>query len=256
MDMHFTDSHAHLSSMDDIDALIARALAATVGSIINVCSDIKSLQKGEEVKRQFPFLLNAGATSPHDVEKDGERDFSIFASFAKSNKLVAVGEIGLDYFYKNSSVKMQRIFLIRYFQLAVDSALPVILHCRDAFHDLFSISDDYFRHNNGWGRGVIHCFTGKSADLEAALLRGWLISFSGIITYPKNEELRQIVKNTPINSILIESDSPYLAPQKYRGNQNEPAYIVETAKVIADIKELPLEVIASKTSQNAKLLFK
>jgi len=166
---------------------------------------------------------------------------------AKEKKLIAIGETGLDYFYGLSKKDLQKKYLINYFRLAIKHKLPLILHCRDAFLDLFEIADKEFVDQ----KALLHCFTGTQKEVRNVLDRGWYVSFSGIITFKNSNDLIEIVKICPLDRILIETDSPLLAPQSKRGKLNEPAYVVETAQMIASIKNVSLEEIAKITFDNA-----
>ncbi len=245
------DSHAHLTSpelLPDVDAIVQRALDAGVEAMINICTDAASLEAGLALRKRFPAVYNTAATTPHDVAKEGESFFPLVERHAKD--LVAIGETGLDYFYAHSPQDVQRAFLSRYFALAKKVGLPLIFHCRDAFHDLFSMSDAEYG-----GKAVLHCFTGTIEDARGVLDRGWYLSLSGIVTFKKSEALREVAKFVPIEKLLIETDAPYLAPQRYRGSRNEPAYIAETAAVIAAVKGVSAEMLSEQTAQNARQFF-
>ncbi|MBX7067073.1 MAG: TatD family hydrolase [Parachlamydiales bacterium] len=253
--MHYFDSHAHLSGpeiLPHIDGVMQRAKLAGVTRVLNICTDPQTLKDGLVLEKKFNGLRNAGATTPHDVEKEGEECFSIFREAAISGKLVAVGETGLEYFYKELDRKIQQRFLIRYLHLAQECSLPVIFHCREAFADLFSITDGEYAKN---ASAVLHCFTGSIQEAEEVLSRGWFLSLSGIVTFKKSEMLREVAKIAPLNQLLIETDAPYLSPQSKRGKPNEPAYLPETAKVIAEVKGISLEELAKATFSNAANLF-
>lgn len=252
--MHFFDSHAHLSSKEvlpQIDGVIMRAKVAKVSHMINICTDEMTLREGLKLEERFPQVRNAGATTPHDVEKEGEKVFPIFAEAAKGGKLVAVGETGLEYFYKELDREVQKRFLVKYLHLAQECNLPVIFHCREAFDDLFAITDAEYK-----GRAILHCFTGNVKEAEGVLKRGWHLSLSGIVTFKKSEELREVAKMVPLNQLLIETDTPYLAPNSKRGKQNEPAFMPETARCIAEAKGIAVEEVARATFENAVALFK
>ena len=188
---------------------------------------------------------------PHDVEREGESAFDSFAQAARSHLLAAIGETGLDFYYKHSNPLIQKEFLVRYLYLAIECKLPVIFHCRQAFDDLFAITD---QHYSKGAPAILHCFTGTLGEAKAVLERGWMISFSGIITYKNSEPLRDVARFVPLESILIETDSPYLAPQSKRGQPNEPSFIVETARCLADLKKVSLEEIARTTTANVQKL--
>ncbi|MBI3508543.1 MAG: TatD family hydrolase [Chlamydiia bacterium] len=253
--MNFFDSHAHLSSSDvwpEIDAILERAKGAHVGHILNICTDPATLKRGLLLCHRDPFICNAGATTPHDVLTEGESAFPIFAEAARNKQIVAVGETGLDYHYEHSPKEIQKKFLIRYLHLAAECCLPAIFHCRDAFADLFAIADQEFPSQC---KAALHCFTGNRKEAEEVLKRGWYLSFSGILTFKKSEELRAIAKETPLSQLLIETDTPYLAPQSCRGSRNEPAFIVETAACIAQQKGIALQEVVIASCNNAKNLF-
>jgi TatD DNase family protein len=173
MEIHFFDSHAHLSIpevLPHIEPIMTRATQAGVTKVLNICTDPASLKEGLRLEKQFSGLKNAGATTPHDVEKEGEEAFPIFAEAARQKKLVAVGETGLEYYYKELDRPTQKRFLIRYLHLAQECKLPVIFHCREAFDDLFAITDLEY------GKGlpaILHCFTGTLAEAEGVIARGW-----------------------------------------------------------------------------------
>lgn len=243
------DSHAHLTfSGLDTKALLERAQKAGVSKIVNICTNPDELKRGIALKKDYPWIYNVASTTPHDVSKEGEQHFEFFKNHTE--QLVAIGETGLDYYYEHSDKETQQKFLRRYFQLAKKVNLPVVIHCRDAFADFFKIQDEEFD-----GPGVLHCFTGNMEDAHQVIERGWFLSLSGIVTFKKSVELQEVAKMVPLHQLLIETDTPYLAPMPYRGKPNEPAYLVETAKFIADLREMSFEELTDQTAQNASLLF-
>lgn len=253
--MRFFDSHAHLSSAEVlplIDAVVTRAKLAGVSKMINICTNLETLQNGFKLEQTFPEIKNAGATTPHDVEKEGEEMFPIFADAARKKKLVAVGETGLDYYYKELNSDVQKRFLRKYLHLALECKLPVIFHCREAFADLFAVADaDYAK----GAPAILHCFTGTVKEAEEVFKRDWHLSMSGIITFKKSDVLREVAEMAPLHRLLIETDTPYLAPQSKRGRQNEPAFLPEIARVIAAAKGISVEEVAKATFENAGRLF-
>ncbi len=166
-----------------------------------------------------------------------------------------MGETGLDYHYEHSNRSIQQQFLVRYLHFALECNLPVIIHCREAFTDLFTLLDAEYQLKGKLAPGVLHCFTGTMAEAEEVLKRGWMLSLSGIVTFKKSLELQQVAREIPLEQLLIETDTPYLAPQKYRGKPNEPAYLVETASFIASLKGLSVEEVAAVTTSNAQKIF-
>lgn len=257
--MNFFDSHAHLSSdtiFDNADAVLERACAVGVTSIINICTDAITLERGLALANKYPWVYNAAATTPHDVAAEGEQLFPLMEKHARNGELVAVGETGLDYFHNHSPRDLQQHFLRRYLKLALDCRLPVVIHCRDAFADLFAILDEHFLVNGKHAPGILHCFTGTAAEAAEVIARGWFLSVSGIATFKKSEALREAIKIVPLDRLLIETDTPYLAPQSRRGKVNEPSFLPETASTIAGIKEVSLETLAHATYENACAAFK
>lgn len=252
--IHFFDSHAHLSSpevLPQIEEVLSRARAAGVSRMLNICTDLSTLEQGLKLAEAHPEVLNAGATTPHDVESEGELAFSAFEKAALAGRLSAVGETGLDYHYEHSPKEKQKAFLIRYLHLAAKCRRPAIFHCREAFADLFEIADAEYPKG---APAILHCFTGTLQEAREVVKRGWHVSFSGIVTFKKSEELREAAKWVPLSQLLIETDTPYLAPQSRRGRQNEPAFLPETARAIAGVRGISLEELAEASFANAEFL--
>lgn len=250
----FADSHAHLTCdpvYENIDELLDRAYVQNVDTIINIAIDKISLERALVYKSSVVSLYHSGATTPHDVEEDGERFFSHFEKAAKEGKLVAIGETGLDYYYEHSNRDIQQEYFIKYLSLAKESNLPVIIHCRDAFKDFFRLVDEYYNQTTV----LMHCFTGSKEEAKEAIARGFTISFSGILTFKRSGELRQIAKCVPLEKTLIETDTPYLAPQSKRGKPNEPSFLPEIAETLAVIHNGKTEDIAALTRENTYRFF-
>jgi len=257
--MTFIDSHAHLTSKNvfpQIEGILSRAQQAGVSAIVNICTDRETLQNGLKLHESTPWVYNSASTTPHDVEKEGAEVFPLVVEQAKSGNLVAIGETGLDYHYTHSPVETQKTYLRKYLHLALECNLPVIIHCRDAFSDFFEILDQEYVVQGRHAPGVLHCFTGTVAEAEEVVARGWYLSLSGIVTFKKSLVLQEVAKRVPLENLLIETDTPYLAPQSRRGHPNEPAFLIETASCIAAFKQLTINEIANSTSNNAKALFK
>tara|TARA_A100001015_G_scaffold144967_1_gene160795 strand:- start:466 stop:1245 length:780 start_codon:yes stop_codon:yes gene_type:complete len=252
------DSHAHLTCdtlYPQIHTLLDGAHKAKVEMIINICTCPKTLERGVQLKETYPWIYNVAATTPHDVEKEGEEVFPHMEKAAREGSIVAVGETGLDYYYEHSNRVIQQEFLKRYLRLALEYSLPVVIHCRDAFKDFFRILDEHYLVDGKHGPGILHCFTGTLEEAHEVINRNWYLSLSGIATYKKSEELRRVAKEIPLNRLLIETDSPYLAPQKKRGKVNEPAFISYTAEVLAEVRGVSTEELARQTTLNAKRVF-
>jgi len=251
--MIITDSHAHLTStalLPQVDQILEHAKVASVCRIVNICTDEQTLLDGLTLAARTNLVFNAAATTPHDVAKEGASFFPFVEKAAKEKKLVAIGETGLDYFYEHSPREQQQEYLIRYFALAQDTGLPLIIHCRDAFSDLFRLADAHYK-----GPLLLHCFTGTQEEAKEGIARGWKISMSGILTYKKSQELRDVAVIIPNENLFIETDAPFLAPQSKRGQQNQPAFIVETLQTLADLKKVSLQEMATITTENAMQFF-
>lgn len=255
----YIDSHAHLTSesvLPDIAALLARAKSAGLRAVVNICTDKKSLEEGIELAKHYPWIFNAAATTPHDVSKEGEELFPIMEQAARSGALVAVGETGLDYYYEHSDREMQKDFLRRYLRLAKECDLPVVIHCREAFRDFFEILDKEYTSQGKHLPGVLHCFTGTPEEARQVIDRGWYLSLSGIVTFKKSEILKEVARFVPLEQLLIETDTPYLAPQSQRGKKNEPAFLPEICLCIAHAKGIEPALVADATRKNAVNLFR
>lgn len=254
--MRLFDSHAHLSDdrfLDDVDLVVARAFEAGVEGIVNICTDLTTLDRGLALAQRYSGqIFNAAATPPHTVGAEGESAMPRMEEVARSGQLVAIGETGLDYHYDHSPREVQRDFLHRYLALARSLNLPVVIHCRDAFADFFEILDRNFAEI----RGVLHCFTGTVEEARGVVERGWYLSLSGIATFKRSDELREVARQVPLDRLLIETDSPYLAPQTRRGKRNEPAFVGEVAEVIASARGISPEEVAEQTQINARTLFR
>lgn len=258
MTTEYFDSHAHLTYegvYDRIDEILANAQSAGVTKIVNICTDIRTLEKGIDLHKRFPWVFNTASTTPHDVDKEGEEVFPVVAKHARNGDLVAIGETGLDYYYDHSKPETQQKFLRLYLQLALECKLPVVIHCREAFSDFFKILDEEYVVDGCHAPGVLHCFTGTVEEAKEVVKRGWYLSLSGIVTFKRSEELREVAKIVPLDQLLIETDTPYLAPQSRRGKTNEPAYVVETATKIAEVKGISIEELAKQTKANTEALF-
>lgn len=253
-DISLIDTHAHLTSLQmlpNVEEVLKRAEQCGICKIVNICTDQATLDAGLSLHEKYPWVYNTAATTPHDVEKEGEAFFPIVQKAAEKGQLVAIGETGLDYFYEHSEKRVQRTFLERYFTLALRYQLPLIFHCREAFEDLFAMADSSYRD----APAVLHCFTGTLQEAKGVLDRGWFLSLSGIVTFKKSEALREVAKYVPLDRLFIETDSPYLSPQGHRGTQNEPSFILETAETVATLKAVTLADVATSCQKNAESFF-
>jgi len=254
------DTHAHLDSADfasDRDEVIARARETGVDRMITVgCwNKATGFDSLTEVLTYYDFIYAALGVHPHDAKDvtDGTALEQIRSmALQKMSRVVAVGETGLDYHYDNSPRELQQKVFKQQLLLARELNLPVVVHTREAEDDTVEILKAEGVNETG---GVFHCFSGSRALADEALKMGFYLSFTGVVTFPKAEALREVVRSTPIERMLVETDCPYLAPMPHRGKRNEPAFVAQTAKAIADIKGLTFEDVARITTMNAEDLF-
>ena len=249
------DTHAHLDAKPfagNIEAILARAAAAGVGHILTVGCDLESSRASVALAETHPGIYAAVGIHPHDAVTVTEPALAELRSLAAHPKVVAIGETGLDFYRDRSPRDDQRRAFRAQIALARDCGKPLIVHDRDAHDEIMAILRDSGAAEAG---GVLHCFSGDLAMAKACLELGFYLSIAGPVTYPKNEALREVVRSVSIDRLLVETDCPYLAPQKVRGKTNEPAYVEETARAIAAIKGLTLDDVARVTTLNAFTLF-
>lgn len=261
------DTHAHLNFEaydNDRDAVIKRCVDFPM-TVINVGSQFNTSKKAVNLTSNRSFYSSLGLHPIHVLDED-----FILSDYQNliNDKVVAIGETGLDYFHNPKSsienklpvtdelIKKQKEIFVRHINLAKQNNLPLILHGRNSNEITTCYSDilEILKSEN-YNNGVVHCFGGNLEDARRVLDFGLYIGFTGIITFPKAKDLREVVKFVPIDRMLIETDSPYLAPQKYRGKRNEPIYVEEVAKEIARIKDLDVEYVINTTWENAKNIF-
>jgi TatD DNase family protein len=244
--VRLVDSHCHIDGEEfeaDRASVVERARAAGVDRIVVIGSE-GALRLAE----QHEFLYATTGVHPHEASKAGDAAFERMERRLAHPKIVAVGEIGLDYHYDFSPRDVQRAVFIRQLRLA-RGRKPVVIHTREAWEDTLSILDEHWQ-----GSGIFHCFTGGPAEARSALDRGFFLSFGGIVTFPKALENREAARLTPDDRLLVETDAPYLAPVPYRGKRNEPAFVVETVKRLAEIRGVSPEHIADVTTANFERL--
>jgi TatD DNase family protein len=248
------DSHAHLE-MKEFDAdrpdVIKRAGLAGVECIITVGTSLSLSRKALAIARLYDNIYATVGVHPHDVAKAGDKTFDELKKLAGDPKVVAYGEIGLDYFRNISPREIQVEMFSRQLELACELKLPVIIHDRDAHEQtLRMVKDSPIRH------GVFHCFSGDWAMARQCIDLGFYISVPGVVTFDKSQQLHEVVRQTPLECLLLETDCPYLTPVPHRGKRNEPAFIIHTAQKVAQIKGLSLEEVAQAAAQNTRKLFR
>ncbi|MGH9326593.1 MAG: TatD family hydrolase [Terriglobia bacterium] len=259
MTQYFIDSHCHLADSDfdsDREQVIERARAAGVKHfvLIGTGADWQEISAGVSIAQRYEEAYCAAGIHPHEAPHFLESDFDELRSLARQPKFLGIGEIGLDYHYDHSSPDAQREILIRQLELARELALPVIIHCREAWADLREILRQQWS-GSGLG-GILHCFTGSRDDAFELLDAGFLVSFAGNLTFKKSDALRQAAKEIPLDRLLTETDSPYLAPVPHRGRRNEPGYVEEVLRQLAALRGLSEAEMAVQVLGNFKRFFR
>ncbi|HJQ23665.1 MAG TPA: TatD family hydrolase [Blastocatellia bacterium] len=255
----YIDSHAHIESADfdgDRTAMIERALDAGVEIIVAVGNgDVAkdSHAAAHRLAEKYDFIYTTVGVHPHEARLLDDALYSRLADWAAHPKVIAWGEIGLDYHYDHSPRDVQRDAFRKQLRMARARQLPAVIHTREAEDDTLRILREEWVGADL--PGIIHCFTGTRGFAEAAVEMGFLISFSGVVTFKKSEDLRETARHLPLDKILIETDAPFLAPVPYRGRRNEPAYVVETARAIGELHSLSGEAVGQITAANFKRLF-
>ena len=251
----FIDTHTHLDFDvydEDRELVIQRAIENDVQGIITIGTDAKTSEQSVLLAEKYAAVFAAVGIHPTDCAQATEKDYELIAELAGHEKVVAIGEVGLDYYHMRASKEIQEKAFIRQIELAQKLNLPLIIHNRDSHEDLFAILT---RTDAGRTGGVLHSFSGDEKFLEKVLLEHFFVSFTGNITFKKSTS-DALVKAAPLDCLLLETDSPFLTPVPLRGKRNEPAFVVHTAEKIAELKGLTLEGVGKVTSENAIKLFR
>jgi TatD DNase family protein len=257
--MELIDSHAHIDFpqfAEDREAMLARAQAAGVQLLLAVGTGPgpEKLDAAIPYAEAHDWIYTSVGIHPHEAKEVTPQHLAELERLAKHPKVIAWGEIGLDYFYDHSPREVQARVFCDQMDLARSAKLPLIIHCRDAWPDCLDTIEKKWK-PSGLG-GILHCFTGTPEEAKRGVAMGFMISFAGNSTYPKAQNIRDAMKEVPLESILIETDSPYLAPQAHRGKRNEPAYVAEVAKTLASVRNLSPEEAASRTAENFRRFFR
>jgi len=247
------DSHAHLVSLENLSEVLERARENNVSKIVAISSDIPSTEETITLAEHNDYIFATTGVHPHSADQTNEEVLKGLDQFAKHEKVVAIGETGLDYFYMNSEKDVQIKSFTEHIRLGRKHNLPVIIHVREADEDMVDILK---KERAADVPGVIHCFTGNYDTAVKYLDLGYYISFSGIVTFKRSEELREAARKIPSDKILIETDSPYLAPVPHRGKPNEPSYVKHVADTLAEVRNITFDELAEITRTNAETLFR
>ena len=248
------DSHCHIDGEafdNDRDDVVHRAREAGIGAMLNVGTgdpNSNDFRKAVAIAEKYQDVFASVGVHPHDAKLYDDKAEAHLADLAKSEKVIAWGEIGLDYYYDHSPREVQRDAFRRQIQTARRLSLPIIIHSRDADDETVDILTDECSWNGF--RGIMHCFGGTPAMAEALIPLGFLISFAGNVTFKKAENLRDAAKVVPLDKLLVETDCPFLTPIPFRGKRNEPAYVEHTARFLAQYKGVEFETFAEQTTRN------
>jgi TatD DNase family protein len=255
--LELIDTHAHLDDerfKDDLPAVLERAAAAGVSRVVTVATTAPTSAICIALSAQYPLLAATVGIQPNHVAEAAPDAWDEVAKLVERPGVVALGETGLDRHWDYTPFPQQEDSFARHLELARKHQLPVVIHCREAEADVVRmLRDDYERH--GPVRGVMHSFTGDAATARACLDMGLYISFAGMLTYKNAQDLREVARQIPLARLLVETDSPYLAPVPVRGRRNEPAFVVHTLRCLVMIHGLELAVLAEQTARNAGDLF-
>jgi TatD DNase family protein len=261
----FVDSHAHLDGKQfdsDREQVIARAREAGVQAIVAIGNGDGPAQVdcGIRLAEKYDFIYATLGIHPHEARLADEAAYQNMEQLAKHAKVIAWGEIGLDYYYDHSPREVQKEVFRRQMELAAAAKLPIVIHCRpsegseNAWDDCLALMREHWA-SKGFG-GILHCFTGAGAQARVALNMGFMISFAGNVTFPKAQQIRDAASEVPLERMLVETDSPYLAPVPHRGKRNEPAFVKETARKLGELRGATAEEIGRQTNRNFYNFFK
>jgi len=264
------DSHAHLDSPrynEDLEAMLVRAFEAGIAAVlsIGIGEGPAEMHQALDLCRRFngkpnlPRLYASAGVYPHNTPEIDDNVLANLYNLLAEPEVIACGEIGLDYYHEGAPHDIQRKGLIQQLEIAAARRRPILIHCRpkdgetDAWDHLFDVLEEYWCPTSL--RGIMHCFGGGWEQARRSLDLGFLVSFAGNVTYPKAQELREVAARVPLDGLLVETDAPWLTPGPNRGKRNEPAFVAQTAQMVADLHNVPIEEIAAATTQNFLRLF-
>jgi len=256
--MDLVDSHAHVDVSDfdaDRDAMLARAQAAGIGTMLAIGNgpEVEKLGAAVAYAEQHEWIYAAAGIHPHEAQHATDAHYDELDRLARHSRVIAWGEIGLDYHYDHSPRDVQARVFRHQLEQARSTQIPVVIHCREAWPDCLRILEQDWKSSELGG--IFHCFAGTIDEARQGIEMGFLISFAGNVTYPKSQNLRDAAREIPLDRLLIETDSPFLAPLPHRGKRNEPANVAEVARSIANVRNLAAEEVARSTSENFRKFF-
>ena len=249
---YLIDTHAHLDMYADWDVIIKNANSNGIKKIIIPAVETKYFQKVMDIANSYENVFCMMGIFPTEAKNWEDGIIDTIKSFAKSDKVVAIGEIGLDYYWDKTFTDKQKEIFIKQIKVANELNLPIDIHDREAHRDTFDILKEY---NNG-SDVIFHCFSGSIEFAQECIKQGWYISLGGVVTFKNAVKTKEVAKGIPLEKLMLETDSPYLTPVPYRGKENQPAYVKFVAEEISKLRNIPLEKVISTTTKNAEKVFK
>ena len=250
------DSHCHLNMSDfakDLDEIIINAKNNQINGLLTICTELDELKDLKLISKKDNNIWYSGGIHPNNIKEHISNQLDTIIDYASDKKFIAIGETGLDYFYKNQKKEIQKNSFIKHINIARELDLPIIVHTRDADRDTIDILKSQYK--KGKFKGVIHCFSATEELAMEALDINFYISVSGIVTFKNAESIRKTIKKIPLNKLLVETDAPYLAPVPNRGKRNEPAFVKHTAQFLSVLKNVSYDELAKQTTRNFFKLF-
>lgn len=250
------DTHAHYcdtSFDEDRDELLCSMRERGIGQIVEVGASVQSTKDAVNLAEKYEFVYAAVGIHPEDIARLSETDMDWLAGLTKHERVVAVGEIGLDYHYDEPPKELQRKWFIRQLQVAAQTGMPVIIHSREAARDTLNIMTEYCAWDNG---GVIHCFSYSPEVAEQYLKKGFFVGIGGVVTFKNSKKLKEVVEMAPLEQIVLETDAPYLTPAPHRGKRNDSSYLPYVVDMVAGLKQVEREEVIRVTEENAKRLYR
>ena len=250
------DSHCHLNMSEfsnDLEDVISKAKNNNIGGFLTICTQLKELKELKSISKKHQNIWYSGGVHPNNIKEYIDNKLNIITEYANDKNFVAIGETGLDYYYENPKIEIQKNSFIKHINMARELGLPIIVHTRDADKDTIDILKTEYK--KGEFKGVIHCFSASEELAMEALDINFYISVSGIVTFKNAENIRQTIKKVPLDKLLVETDAPYLAPVPKRGKRNEPAFVRYTAEYLSELKNVSIQKLSEQTTKNFLKLF-
>ena len=245
------DTHAHIDMLENMDKAIQEAFGNGLEKIIVPCAYPKDIDKIYEISQKYDNIYGMLGVHPSEVKDWDDSLIDKIKDYSKSPKIVAIGEVGLDYYWDKSFNDLQQEVFIKQIKLANELNLPIDIHDREAHKDTYDIIKEY----NKGSRVIMHCFSGSAEFAKECVKEGWYLALGGVVTFKNAVKMKEVAKEIPLDKLLVETDCPYLTPVPYRGKENQPAYVKFVAEEIANIKNITFDEVASQTTKNAKEVF-